>query len=110
MASQCEVVFNGSHGFEIELGERRYIVHLGQRTCSGRRYQLSGIPCAHAICAIREQGFKIEDYVYSWYHKEVYMLVYENVLNLIPDRRDWPKNARTEDRVLPPEKKNAWKA
>ncbi|XVF33951.1 hypothetical protein REPUB_Repub18cG0015600 [Reevesia pubescens] len=102
VASQCEVVFNGAHGFKVDLGERRYIINLGDGTCTCRRYQLSGIPCAHAICVIRDQAGNVEDYVSNWFHKEVYTLVYGNVLNSMPKRKDWPKVQKTEEKVLPP--------
>ncbi|XVF18688.1 hypothetical protein REPUB_Repub11eG0044500 [Reevesia pubescens] len=106
VASHYEVVFNGAHGFEVDLGEKRYIVNLGDMTCTYKRYQLSGIPCAHAICAIRDQAGNVKDYVSSWFHKEVYMLVYGNVIKLMPKRKDWPKVERTEEKVLPPEIRN----
>ncbi|OMO66824.1 Zinc finger, PMZ-type [Corchorus olitorius] len=62
IANYCEVMFNGATGYEIQHGEDRYIVQLAEKTCSCRRYTLSGIPCAHAICAIRDRRAKIEDY------------------------------------------------
>ncbi|XP_019153866.1 PREDICTED: uncharacterized protein LOC109150412 [Ipomoea nil] len=39
-------------------------IDLGARQCSCRRWDLTGIPCTHAIAAIRKKGDIPEDYVH----------------------------------------------
>lgn len=39
-------------GFEITEGSDKYIVDLNLTTCSCRTWEISGVPCYHAICAI----------------------------------------------------------
>ncbi|OMO84172.1 Transposase, MuDR, plant [Corchorus capsularis] len=102
VANNCEVMFNGDDGYEIQHGEDRYVVRLDEKKCSCRRYTLSGIPCAHAICAIRERGAKIEDYVSSWYHASTYMACYANVLQPMTGRSDWPKAPGGQLPIQPP--------
>lgn len=42
--------------YKVELSkEHGYIVDLGKRTCACRRWELTGIPCAHAINAINNR-------------------------------------------------------
>lgn len=101
VASKCVVRFNGDAGYEVDLGEDRFIVNLEDKRCTCRRFDLSGIPCAHAICAIRDLRANVEDYVSSWYHQDIYRLAYGYALQPIPDKKDWPKSM-TEDPILPP--------
>ncbi|KAL2249690.1 UNVERIFIED_CONTAM: hypothetical protein Sindi_2442700 [Sesamum indicum] len=47
----------------------QYAVDLSNHTCSCRKWELSGIPCKHAISAILNQKDDPEDYIddcYSW--------------------------------------------
>ncbi|OMO76699.1 Zinc finger, CCHC-type [Corchorus capsularis] len=69
---------------------------------SCRRYTHSGIPCAHAICAIRHKKTNIEDYVSSWYYKEVYELAYGFPLEPLKGLEDWPTIDGDHEQVHPP--------
>ena len=55
----CE--WSGGDKYKVTTGTSSFIVDKNERTCSCRRWELSGIPCAHAVCAI-------------WYHNEDPML------------------------------------
>jgi hypothetical protein len=53
----AEVVARGGSGF-------RFVVNLDERTCSCRAWQVSGIPCKHALAFITSiRGEKIEEYI-----------------------------------------------
>ncbi|KAK8613507.1 hypothetical protein V6N13_101266 [Hibiscus sabdariffa] len=43
-------------------------------------WELSGIPCSHAICAMYQENKRPEDYVSHWYNKEKYLTAYNHVL------------------------------
>ena len=47
----------------------RHTVDLEKRECSCRRWQISGLPCLHAIAFITSMrgGHKIEHYVHDYY-------------------------------------------
>ncbi|OMP00330.1 reverse transcriptase [Corchorus capsularis] len=90
IAQYCRVIFNGADGYEVEHGESRYVVRLEEKTCTCRIYKLSGVPCAHAICAIRERRGNVAEFVSSWYSKEVYMQSYSNPIQSMPGLKDWP--------------------
>uniref|UniRef100_A0A2C9W1Z6 SWIM-type domain-containing protein n=1 Tax=Manihot esculenta TaxID=3983 RepID=A0A2C9W1Z6_MANES len=49
--SQCTVYFNGEDGYEISEGEERHIIFLEKQVCTYKVWDLTGIPCPHAICA-----------------------------------------------------------
>ncbi|XVF14771.1 hypothetical protein REPUB_Repub09cG0090300 [Reevesia pubescens] len=56
-------------------------------------------PCNMCNRDLREN---MEDYVSSWYYKEIYMLAYGNAIETIEGKKDWPKT-NTEKSILPPE-------
>lgn len=92
IASKCEVAFNGDVSYEIQLGEDRFKVNLAESTCSCKKYNLFGVSCAHAICAIEDLMENVEDFVSSWYHKDVYMVAYDNAQQLVLGMKDWLKS------------------
>ena len=74
-----EVLWNGKDGFEVRLvtGRRRqYTVSLEKRTCSCGYFQLSGLPCSHAITTIYKCGKQVEDYIYPCYSIDTFMSIY----------------------------------
>lgn len=54
---------NAENGlFEVEHKRKQYIVNLTKRTYGCRRWDLTGIPCAHAISTVLYDGGKPKDY------------------------------------------------
>ncbi|KAH6774751.1 hypothetical protein C2S51_013155 [Perilla frutescens var. frutescens] len=76
-AFDCNIVFNGAHGYEIEDREGRQKVFLDKLICSCRSWELTGIPCAHAICAFKHAKRDPMQFISLWYHKRAYMAAYE---------------------------------
>ncbi|XP_031395165.1 uncharacterized protein LOC116206431 [Punica granatum] len=91
------VHWNGDAKFEAEdsYGDRLN-VNLRMRTCSCRRWQLNGIPCAHAIAAIFYMGEEPEAYVDECYHKETYLRIYSHLMTTLDGSNSWP------DSEMPP--------
>ncbi|XVF09340.1 hypothetical protein REPUB_Repub07fG0083900 [Reevesia pubescens] len=58
IVNRYSITWNGEDGYEIDLGDDRFKVNLDEKTCSCRRYIFSGIPCAHAIGAVRDKKEK----------------------------------------------------
>ncbi|KAL5543089.1 hypothetical protein UlMin_010799 [Ulmus minor] len=63
------------------------------RLCHAKRFQLTGIPCGHALACIFARNYNVYDYINSFYKKEAYEKTYAPVIYPMqhPDR--WP-NAR----------------
>lgn len=88
-----EVLWNGKDGFEVKLltGRRRqYTVSLENRTCSCGYFQLSGLPCAHAITAIYKCGKLVDDYIAPCYSVSVFNQIYEHCLQPVEGEEMWP--------------------
>ncbi|XVF15268.1 hypothetical protein REPUB_Repub09cG0136400 [Reevesia pubescens] len=97
---EWRVHFNGDAGYEIKKVQQSYAVNLKTRTCSCQAWNLSGIPCCHAICAIWDNKEDQKDYIHEWYHKDKYMETYKYTLNLINDPNEWKKHGL--NKLLPP--------
>ncbi|XP_019197083.1 PREDICTED: uncharacterized protein LOC109190938 [Ipomoea nil] len=89
--------------FEI-LGTQsgQFTVDLGRRACSCRKWDLTGIPCQHAVCAIWMKHGKgpIWHYVDSCYLIFTYKKTYEGCINPMSGYEDWPITSRQPP--LPP--------
>ncbi|XP_031095038.1 uncharacterized protein LOC115999322 [Ipomoea triloba] len=85
------VDFNGVDGFEVKQGKHQFKVKLLERTCSCRAWDLSGIPCIHAVCAIFDRKKDPVDYVHRCYSKEMYEMTYSHALEPINGELFWPR-------------------
>ena len=71
--------------------ERSYIVDMVARTCDCRRWQLSGIPCHHAIACCRTDNRNPEKFVHSCYSIATYKKAYAYNLEPLRARVFWEK-------------------
>ncbi|CAJ2671965.1 unnamed protein product [Trifolium pratense] len=53
--------------FSVSNGMDQYVVNLKDKKCACRKWELSGIPCVHAICCLWFNNIKPEDVVAHWY-------------------------------------------
>jgi len=64
---------------------------LQSHKCSCREWQLTGKPCKHALAWIlSNRGVKIEDFVHEYYSMARFKATYEDIIELILDRSQWP--------------------
>ncbi|KAK9214459.1 hypothetical protein WN944_006451 [Citrus x changshan-huyou] len=82
--------------------ERHYIVDLNKWYCECGGWQMSGLPCKHAMAGILHSHGEPSDYVDKSLTREAYMLTYSATINPLPDRTNWPKIDRPI--LKPPEK------
>ncbi|KAH0771153.1 hypothetical protein KY290_015134 [Solanum tuberosum] len=75
-----------------------WAVDLYNRTCSCRQWELSGIPCKHAISSIWLKNDEVLNYVDDCYKVETYQKIYEVPILPMNGPDLWPKpghNSRT---------------
>ena len=72
--------------------------------CSCRRWQLSGVPCSHAISVLYYNKEKPETYLNACYKVSTFMETYKHILNPTHDKDLWPKSE--EELIIPPEPMN----
>jgi len=89
--------------FEVDSAHEAWrVVDLQRRTCGCGRWQLNGIPCPHAVCAIYLNKRKPETYVCYWYMMDTYRKSYGFRINLMPDPDEWPVDEGVEP-IEPPQ-------
>ncbi|CAA0815794.1 Unknown protein, partial [Striga hermonthica] len=91
-ASDFFAHWNGEDQFEIENGiGTRFKVHLTEKTCSCRRWDLTGIPCVHAISGIFYLGKNPEDFVDNCYSRNTFLRSHSHMMKAINDSEMWPE-------------------
>jgi hypothetical protein len=90
--------------WQVKSGEHTYEVNLDNKTCACRKWDLSGLPCNHAVSAIYKARLHPEDFVSEFYKKPMYMNSYNPVFYPMPQQHGWTKTD-TED-IMPPEFKD----
>ncbi|XP_019246896.1 PREDICTED: uncharacterized protein LOC109226558 isoform X1 [Nicotiana attenuata] len=88
--------------YEI-LGESmddNWAVDLHNKTCSCRKWTITGYPCKHAISAIWAKNDEVIKYVDDYYMVETYRRIYEYAILPINGSQLWPKSCKIPP--LPP--------
>lgn len=83
---------NGSEGF---------VVDLRAKTCSCRRWNLSGLPCSHAVTCIFKKKDDVLDYIVEWYKVDKMKQAYDFYIKPLNGEKMWPKSSI--DPPLPPQ-------
>ncbi|KAF2300158.1 hypothetical protein GH714_010043 [Hevea brasiliensis] len=65
-----------------------------EKTFTRRRWELNGIPCAHACAVIFGNNEEPEDYVHDCYSMRTYLRVYSHVIHPINGHDMWPKASK----------------
>ncbi|KAL4282895.1 hypothetical protein GQ457_16G000570 [Hibiscus cannabinus] len=88
-SSFCHVTWNGADGYEVMHHDDSFVVDVKRWKCTCRVWDLTGIPCLHAICVILYREESLENYVLHLYKKEVYQELYSCVIPTIPSEKYW---------------------
>lgn len=67
----------------------QFAVDLENWTCGCRRWDISGIPCKHAMSAITSQKLNVADYVHNCYRVETYREAYKPCILPMNGRDQW---------------------
>ena len=74
----------------MKFSHEVYAVHLEHHTCGCRSWQLTGIPCVHAVAAILFLNGNPEDYVAVWYTTSMFGSCYRYPIKPINGPDMWP--------------------
>ncbi|XP_049397856.1 uncharacterized protein LOC125861965 [Solanum stenotomum] len=89
IAYGCTMNFNGDYGYEVSEGDDRHTMNLEHIRCTCRLWDLSGIPCPHAINAFMHQKVVPETQIHWFYSKEAYLLTYKHKIQLVRGIQFW---------------------
>ncbi|XP_015576050.1 uncharacterized protein LOC107261433 [Ricinus communis] len=86
--------------FQVVGPGGQFVVDIKDKTCTCRRFDLTGIPCCHAMCAIWYKHDNLENYLDDYYKVSTYLKTYSHLLNPTTSYEFWPR--ATAPPVLPP--------
>lgn len=66
--------------FQVNGPSGQHTVDFGTNSCSCRKWDLTGIPCQHAVCAIWCKHQDPMDYVDPYYEVDTYKRCYEHTI------------------------------
>jgi hypothetical protein len=92
--AHCHAVWNGKDGYEVKHFDHRFTVKLPQKTCSCEYWELSGLPCCHAIACIAYDTIPVEEYVADCYKITEFNKIYNHVLEPVEGMSAWPVSTR----------------
>ncbi|WOL17260.1 hypothetical protein Cni_G26049 [Canna indica] len=99
----CIVTPSGNFKFEVQYMDKIHVINLGNQTYTCRRWDLSGIPCNHAVSCINRMKEDPEKYISDYFKRDVYLKTYEFSLEPLTEKDTWP--AVEGPHILPPDVK-----
>ncbi|WOL07031.1 hypothetical protein Cni_G15766 [Canna indica] len=93
IAHRCRVEFNDSNGYEVSEGVDKHIVKLDLHSCTCREWDLTGIPCPHALSAMNNSKLDPMKYISHFYSKKTFNAVYFHKIQPVRGQKFW----RTEE-------------
>jgi hypothetical protein len=100
-AIDCVAQYAGEKMFEVNTpNNKQFVVDIRRRRCGCRKWEITGIPCPHAVAAILYDCGDPEDYVDECFTIEVYKKAYAPVIYPMPSEEQWVKT--THDKLEPP--------
>ncbi|CAO2173664.1 unnamed protein product [Urochloa humidicola] len=99
-ANLCYAMPAGQGVFQVNERDNQYIVELATRHCDCKRWDLTGIPCNHAIAALRHERIPTESVVPACYSTESFSKAYEFNIWPCKDKTEWEHV--NGPKILPP--------
>ncbi|CAI9265615.1 unnamed protein product [Lactuca saligna] len=91
---------SGPSIFEARNGLEGYVVNLQSRVCICKLWDISGIPCVHAQCAILFTGQDPVHFISEWFNVDRFKAIYANNILHVNGRNLWPRTSYIKP--LPP--------
>ncbi|XP_017410986.1 uncharacterized protein LOC108323135 [Vigna angularis] len=84
----------------VSQSGEKFVVDIDQYSCSCRKWSISGIPCVHALAAMRFLSIHPEDYIPVCYQKSTYEEIYSSIIYPINGNNLW--KVTQSSNVMPP--------
>ncbi|KAL4284336.1 hypothetical protein GQ457_16G014780 [Hibiscus cannabinus] len=102
LAHSCWPLYAGGQMYQVSCGlSSQHSVNIQEWTCSCRKWQLTCIPCIHAISVILSIEDRPEKYVDSCYSVSTQRAIYPHLISLVRGEKQWATNDTMEP-ILPP--------
>jgi len=79
--------------YNMQLGEysvvltnsRKLVVKLGSQMCTCQKWQMTGLPCCHALVVIAKANLWVYDFVHPMYKADIQRRIYNQVVHPMED-------------------------
>lgn len=99
-ANTCFPMPAGQGIFQVQDRDYQFVVNIQNRTCDCRRWDLTGIPCSHAVSCLRHERISTESMVHDCYSSERFLMAYGPKIMPCKDKSMWEKVSGPK--ILPP--------
>lgn len=83
-SNRCWARHAGGPKYQVSCGPAdQHVVDLELKTCSCRKWDLTGIPCSHAVAVMFSTEERPEQYVDACYHKDTQLKIYSHFIQPI---------------------------
>lgn len=100
-ARSLQVLLSHGNTFEVR-GESVDVVDIDHWDCSCKGWQLSGLPCCHAIPVLECIGRNLYDYCSRFFTTDSYRLTYTESINPMPNVEKPERNELQEATIVTP--------
>ncbi|KAK5770601.1 hypothetical protein PVK06_046752 [Gossypium arboreum] len=101
-SDMCVSSHAGGDKYQVECGPNsQHVVDLVQNSCSCRNWDLTGIPCMHALAVIHVKNEFLETYVQTWYTKQTQLQTCSNFVCPVRGPKQWASLSNMLP-ILPP--------
>ncbi|KAK5772415.1 hypothetical protein PVK06_048703 [Gossypium arboreum] len=95
-------VYARNEKYEVDCGlGNKHVVDLLNSSCSCRKWDLSGIPCKHAVSCMQLLAVSPETYVNTCYTVTTQLNIYSHLINPVKGPIQW-EHVRDMEPILPP--------
>ena len=96
----CNIYPCGHEIFEVKEKKSAYKVKMLERSCTCRKWDMSGLPCRHALKIISEKKRRPEDYMGNCYLTSKWRMQYQTPIEAVRGVNFWEKT--NESDIVPP--------
>ena len=96
----CKLIPGRDELYEVVEGPNSFAVNLNANTCNCNWWDISGLPCKHAVKALIYKRANLEEYCHPYYSVDNYLTAYHGVIHPIPTSE--LASAPTTVKILPP--------
>ena len=87
----CFASPSGQGVFQVHIKDYQHIVDINARTCDCRMWQLTGVPCCHAISCLRSERIQPESVLANCYFVKAFKNAYGFNIWPCKDKPEWEK-------------------
>ncbi|CAN1177438.1 hypothetical protein LINPERHAP2_LOCUS33098, partial [Linum perenne] len=85
----CHAIPNGANSFEVRFQDKQMVVDLNNNSCTCRKWELSGVPCFHAVSCIYFLYRRPESYVDKCFQVSTYISAYSFTVSPMVGHESW---------------------